>query len=414
MQRKKLIVIGGGAAGFFCAVNAAGGNLDVTILEKGHRVLQKVKASGGGRCNVTNATFSIAAMVRQYPRGSRFLKEAFGHFFTTDTIAWFENRGVPLKTEADGRVFPVSDSSGAIISCLLREADTRGVTLQMNQEVESVTVTGSGQFQVGLRGAGSLVADYVCVACGGYPVESRYGWIQALGHRIESPVPSLFTFNIPGNNIVDLSGISLEGAAIRIQDTSFTSSGPLLITHWGFSGPAILRLSAVAARELATRGYQFSITVNWIEGFHETLMTQTLASMRKEAPSRMIGNQGCKSFHVPQRFWDYQLQCCEIPSTQRWADLSTKQQNRLARALCSQPFDVRGKTTFKEEFVTAGGVRLEDIDPSTMQSKRLAGLFFAGEIMDVDGVTGGYNFQHAWTSGFLAAKTISEMAGLSH
>ncbi|HVZ97888.1 MAG TPA: NAD(P)/FAD-dependent oxidoreductase [Chitinophagaceae bacterium] len=410
MQKKKLIVIGGGAAGFFCAVNAAGENLDVILLEKTDKVLSKVKVSGGGRCNVTNACSSIPEMARNYPRGEKFLKQSFHNFFTADTIGWFDKRGVKLKTEADGRMFPVSDSSDTIIGCLLQEANKNKVQLLMNREVERVTVDRNRQFHVELKNYEERVADFICIACGGYAKEQQYKWITNLGHSFEKPVPSLFTFNIPGNDMSQLMGISINDVTVKLNGTKFSQNGPVLITHWGLSGPAVLKLSSFAARELASLGYQFSITVNWVSEYNETSMIERLKMIRNEISSRKIINQN--PFRLPQRFWEYQINCCDIHSDLRWAHLSSKQQHTLAKQLCSQPFAVNGKTTCKEEFVTAGGIKLNEIEARTMQSKIVPGLFFAGEIMDVDGITGGYNFQHAWTSGFLAASAIRQLAGI--
>ncbi len=411
MQKKKLIVIGGGAAGFFCAVNTANKNLDVVILEKSNKVLSKVKVSGGGRCNVTNATFAIAEMVKNYPRGGKFLKQSFHNFFTTDTIEWFGTRGVQLKTEADRRIFPESDSSDTIIRCLLQEANSNQVQILMNREVGKVVALTNKQFDVELSGGEKMVADFVCVACGGYSKEHQYKWIADLGHSFEKPVPSLFSFNIPGNDITQLMGISIENVTIKLNGTKISQNGPVLITHWGLSGPAVLKLSSFAARKLASMGYNFTVSVNWVSQYSETSMIKKLKAIRSEISSRKIINQN--PFRLPQRFWEYEINHCEIDSDLRWADISSKQQNRLARQLCSQQFLINGKTTFREEFVTAGGINLNEIDALTMQSKIISNLFFAGEIMDVDGITGGYNFQHAWTSGYLSAKAIGHLAGFS-
>jgi predicted Rossmann fold flavoprotein len=409
--KKKLIVIGGGAAGFFCAINAASKspNLEIIIIEKAGKLLSKVRVSGGGRCNVTHACTSIAEMIKKYPRGENFLKQAFHHFFTTDTIDWFQKRLVKLKTEADGRIFPESNSSETIISCLMQEAAKYNVQILMNQEVvkiEKISLKEStNNFKLIFKDASVLQSDFVCIACGGYHKADQYNWLSALGHSFEMPVPSLFTFNIPENPIAELMGISVENVQVKINGTKLSQSGPILITHWGFSGPAILKLSAFAAKKLAALQYHFSISINWLSDYNENSLLEKFKLIRHELASKKIINKN--PFNLPQRLWQYHLKLCGIKEELRWADLPAKQQNILVKQLCSQQFHVKGKTTFKEEFVTAGGIKLNEIDANTMASKIVPSLFFAGEILDVDGITGGYNFQHAWTSGWLAAKEIT-------
>lgn len=410
---KQFIVIGGGAAGFFCAVNAARLNpqLQVTLLEKTTRLLSKVKVSGGGRCNVTHACFDITEMSKQYPRGSNFIKKTFHQFFTTDTIQWFEERGIKLKTEADGRMFPVTGSSQTIIDCLMKEANRFGVKILMNAEVRSLKPDG-GRFRIelsGLRPAisdlGYLTSDFVCIACGGYPKSSMFEWLRELGHSIEEPVPSLFTFNMPGHPIRKLMGVSVENASGKIAGSKLEQEGPLLITHWGLSGPVVLRLSAWGARELAIKNYDFKVMINWLPGYHEQQLTERFQSLRFDIASQKVYNKN--PFGLPNRLWEFLLSYSEINQERRWTELPLKETNKLIKNLCNFEFNVKGKTTFKEEFVTAGGIKLNEIDHNTMMSKKVRNLFFAGEIMDVDGVTGGFNFQHAWTSGFIAGKTIA-------
>jgi len=403
---KKLVVIGGGAAGFFCAVNAARMNplLEVILLEKSSKLLSKVRVSGGGRCNLTHACFDREEMSRHYPRGQRFVKKAFHRFFTTDTIQWFEERGVPLKTEADGRMFPQSDNSESIVSCLLKEVNQYKVDVRMNAEVLQLQKTADG-FDLHLSQGKTIVADYVCVACGGYPKTPMFDWLMQTGHTIESPVPSLFTFNIPGHPVTSLMGVSVPAATVKIGGTKLEETGPLLITHWGLSGPAVLKLSARGARELAERNYHFPITVNWLPGQQDQQLALQFRGIRQELAAQKIGIRN--PFALPQRLWDLLLELSGIDQEKRWADLPVKEQNKLVVNMVQCSFEVKGKTTFKEEFVTAGGIRLSDIDVNTMQSKILPGLYFAGEIMDVDGVTGGFNFQHAWTSGFIAASSVA-------
>ncbi len=405
---KHLVVIGGGAAGFFCAVNAARLNpqLQVTILEKSSKLLSKVRISGGGRCNVTHACFSIPDMIKRYPRGNAFLKKAFHHFFTTDTIEWFAQRGVPLKTEEDGRMFPQSNTSQTIIDCLLREADKHRVHIRMNADVREVqNMDQPNKFRLLLSSGEVLTADYVCIACGGFPKAAQFDWLTKTGHTIETPVPSLFTFNIPQNNITALMGISVEDAVVKIAGTKLQQNGPMLITHWGLSGPAVLKLSAWAARELADKNYHFSIHINWLPAYNENTLRDKLQQLRFDIASQKIINRN--PFALPARLWEYFLNECGISNQLRWADLPAKEQNKLIKVLCGQELEVKGKTTFKEEFVTAGGIRLNEIDVNTLQSKIVPGLYFAGEILNIDGVTGGFNFQNAWTTGWIVANNVN-------
>ncbi len=408
MNKKKLIVIGGGAAGFFCAVNAARMNpsLLVTVVEKSSKLLSKVKVSGGGRCNVTHHCFSIAEMIKKYPRGNSFLKKAFHHFFTTDTIQWFKDRGVGLKVEEDGRMFPTTDSSQTIIDCLMKEANKYGVEILMNREVSELSMV-NGEWTIVFKSAESLHCNYICIASGGYPKSIQFDWLKKLGHTIEEPVPSLFTFNIPGNIITELMGVVADNVTVKINGTKLSSQGPLLITHWGMSGPAVLKLSSFAARELAKANWHFVISINWISEYNENSAREKLQSIRFETAAKKISNTN--PFNLPQRLWQYLIKQSDINDDLRWADLPAKEQNKLIKNLCTQEFAVKGKTTFKEEFVTAGGINLNEIDHNTMQSKIVPNLFFAGEVIDVDGVTGGFNFQNAWTTGWIAAKAIASI-----
>jgi predicted Rossmann fold flavoprotein len=423
LQRKRLLVIGGGAAGFFCAVNAARMNpaLEVIIAEKSGKLLSKVKISGGGRCNVTHACFEMAEMIKKYPRGKNFVKKTFHQFFTTDTIQWFKERSVELKTEADGRMFPVTNSSQTIVDCLMKEADKYGVIVKMNTEVKSLKLA-EGKFVLEIsylkestsnsrlttHDSPFLASDYVCIACGGYPKSSMFDWLKQLGHTIEDPVPSLFTFNIPGNTITKLMGISVENTKVKIAGSKLETGGPLLITHWGLSGPAILKLSAWGAREFAECNYEFTAIINWLPSFNEQTLREKFEQLRFEIATQKFINKN--PFGLPQRLWEYFLLQAAVKEETRWADLPATAQNKLIKILCAQELRIKGKTTFKEEFVTAGGIKLNEIDANTMMSKRLPSLYFAGEIMDVDGITGGFNFQHAWTSGWIAAKSIANTA----
>ncbi|MEO5685200.1 MAG: NAD(P)/FAD-dependent oxidoreductase [Chitinophagaceae bacterium] len=419
-------MIGGGAAGFFCAVNAARLNpsLEVIILEKSSKLLSKVRISGGGRCNVTHACFEIAEMIKKYPRGANFVKKSFHQFFTTDTIQWFKDRQVDLKAETDGRMFPVSNSSQSVIDCLMKDASKHGVSIMMNTEVkslESVVVShassndnqGNKQFALQVSSPGVtdyrlLTTDFLCIACGGYPKSSMFSWLTNTGHSIEEPVPSLFTFNMPGNAITALMGISVENVKVKVAGTKLETNGPILITHWGLSGPAVLKLSAWGARELAADNYAFTAIINWLPAFNEQTLRTQFEQLRFEVAAQKIINKN--PFGLPARLWEYFLQQCGVKDETRWADLPAVPQNKLIKMLCAHECAVKGKTTFKEEFVTAGGIKLSEVDANTMMSKLLPGLFFAGEILDVDGVTGGFNFQHAWTSGWIAASSINQLS----
>jgi len=404
---KQLIVIGGGAAGFFCAINATrmDQSLKVTIIEKSNKLLSKVKVSGGGRCNVTHACFDIAEMSKRYPRGQHFVKKAFHQFFTTDTINWFEERGVKLKTEDDGRMFPVTDSSQTIIDCLLKEANKFGVEIMMNKEVKSLSVE-NGEWSIKLSDSRLLRADFVCVASGGYPKSSMFDWLKELSHTIEEPVPSLFTFNLPKHPITKLMGVSIEKAKVKIIGTKLEEEGPLLITHWGLSGPVVLRMSAWGARELKIKNYELRININWLPDYNEETLRKKLQELRNTNASQKIINKN--SFGLPSRLWEFFAEQSGIKNEWRWADIPSIEQNKFIKNICGYECEVKGKTTFKEEFVTAGGIKLNEVDANTMMSKRVTNLFFAGEVLDVDGITGGFNFQHAWTSGFVAAKRIAE------
>lgn len=402
---KKLAVIGGGAAGFFCALNAArlSPGLKVQILEKSNRLLTKVKVSGGGRCNVTHACSSVADMSRNYPRGGRMLKKAFHHFFVNDTVEWFMERGVELKTEEDGRMFPVTDDSQTIINCFLSEASALNIDILLRTEINAIQKTDHGFLL--LSESGTIRTDYVCIACGGFSKPEQFEWIRALGHSIVSPVPSLFTFNMPAEPITRLMGISLPEADVKICGTGFSEKGPLLITHWGLSGPAILKLSSRAARELNEMNYHFRIQVNWVPSQHETGLREKWKDLRTEMARQKI--YGKNPFKIPSRLWDHWLERAGIDSEKRWADVTSAEQNKLIKYLTCAEFEVKGKTTFKEEFVTSGGVATGEVDPDTMESRLMPGLYFAGEILDVDGVTGGFNFQNAWTTGMIAARAIA-------
>lgn len=405
-SKRQLVVIGGGAAGFFCAVNAARMNssLQVIILEKTNKLLSKVKVSGGGRCNVTHSLFDIVEMSKRYPRGQNFVKKTFHQFFTIDIIKWFEERGVKLKAEKDGRMFPVTDSSQTIIDCLMKEANYYGVEVRMKSEVRSLK-SAEGKFQIEVSDLELLTSDFVCIACGGYPKASMFQWLQNLGHTISKPVPSLFTFNLPKHPITQLMGVGVEKARVKIGGSKLVEEGAILITHWGLSGPAILRLSAWGATQFAISNWQFTVHINWLPDYNWQSLKEQFQKFRANNSSKKIINHNFG--FLPNRLWQFLLQQSGVSDEVRFTELSSKIENLLIKNLIDYVVEVKGKTTFKEEFVTAGGIQLSEVDANTMMSRKIPNLFFAGEILDVDGITGGFNFQHAWTSGWVAAKSIA-------
>jgi hypothetical protein len=400
----KIVVIGGGAAGFFAAINAAekNKNAQVTILEKTSKLLSKVLVSGGGRCNVTHACFDNSLLVKNYPRGEKELRSAFSKFSTTDTVEWFRKRGIILKTEEDGRMFPVTDSSETIADCLLDSAGDAGVKIKTGVSVKEIIKNEAGFLLK--TDHDDLFCDKLIIATGGSSKDENYNWLRKLGHSIVPPVPSLFTFNIPNDPVIRLMGISVSHTRVRILTTKLETSGPLLITHWGLSGPAILRASAWGARLLHEMGYNFTAQISWLTSHKEEELREELF-MHKElhAPKLVINSQ---PFEFSKRLWEFFLHKAAVPDTLKWADTSKKQVNTLIEILLRDNYTVKGKTTFKEEFVTCGGVSLKEIDFSTMQSKVVPGLYFAGEILDIDGITGGFNFQSAWTTGWIAARAV--------
>lgn len=402
-----LIVIGGGAAGFFCAVNAARQNpsLRVMIAEKSGKLLSKVKISGGSRCNVTHDCTDIHTLLEHYPRGKNFLKRSLPQFMPADTVRWFAARGVTLKTEADGRMFPLSDRSQSIIDCLLQEAERHGVKIYTGSEAIALSRQDDNRWKVSFKNGEASITDFVCIAGGGQTRPEQFAWLQALGHSIEAPAPSLFTFNLPDHPIRQLQGVSVGNALVKIQGSRLAENGPVLITHWGLSGPAVLKLSAWGARLLQEKNYHFTIQVNWLPAYHENSLRDAILSLRSGIGSHRLNTRN--PFALPQRLWEFLVVQAGLQTDMRWAEMPSQAQNRLIRLLTACEFEVKGKTTFKEEFVTCGGIRLSEIDPHSMQSRKQPGLFFAGEIMDVDGVTGGFNFQHAWSSGWIAAKSIA-------
>lgn len=406
MEAVNVMVIGGGAAGFFSAINAAGCNTNasVTILEKSAKLLSKVHVSGGGRCNVTHACFENGLLVKNYPRGEKELINVFSRFSTVDTIKWFEDKGIKLKTEADGRMFPVTNDSETIVNCLIQEAKKNNVVIKLSVGIEEVISNENGTFTLKAGRGGVFTCDKLIIASGGNPKDAAYDWLRKLGHTIIKPVPSLFTFNIPDKPLTQLMGVSVPLAKIKIAGIKLETEGPVLITHWGLSGPAVLKASAWGARQLHDLNYNFTVSANWLPKFTEEKLRIEFAEQRDENGAKMIINN-CP-FELPRRLWEYLIIKAKIAENMRWADLPKKNANILIAGLLNDEYRVQGKTTFKEEFVTCGGVSLKEIDFTTMQSKIIPGLYFAGEIIDVDGITGGFNFQNAWSTGWIAAMNI--------
>ncbi len=398
-------VIGGGAAGFFAAI-AAKENYPfakVVIFEKSQQLLAKVKVSGGGRCNVTNGCTSIKELSEAYPRGGKTLKKAFHTFNTKHAMQWFESRGVALVTQEDNCVFPASQNSQSIIDCFLQQAKMLNVQIELGRGIKSIKPNGH-RLELGFieEEIPPIIFDKVIVATGGCPHRKGLRWLEKLHHKIEDPVPSLFTFNIPKEPITELMGVVVENTLVAIQGTKLKSSGPLLITHWGMSGPAILKLSAFGARLLSEKRYEFKIQVNWTGLQNNEIVMDVLNTIVSEHPNKLLSN--IRPYSLPERLWRYLLNKSDMSERKKWAELGKKGLNKLVNLLTNDIYSVRGKTTFKEEFVTCGGVSLESVDINTMQSKVCKNLYFAGEILDIDGITGGYNFQAAWTTAYIAAR----------
>ncbi|MBP6335694.1 MAG: NAD(P)/FAD-dependent oxidoreductase [Bacteroidia bacterium] len=406
-KKGTVVVIGGGAAGFFAAVTSARSNpdLEVIILEKSGKLLSKVRVSGGGRCNVTHSCFDPIELSKFYPRGSRELLGPFHIFSPTDTITWFKDRGVELKTEADGRMFPITDQSSTIVDCLMNEAEKLGVAITMNSTVVSIQKLEDGRIKIQMNDEKEIIANKLIIASGGSPTLKGFNCLSGSGHTIIEPVPSLFTFNMPDNPITSLMGVSVESVEVKIAGTKFISEGPLLITHWGMSGPAILKLSSIAARKLSDCEYQFSIFVNWLNQFNEEDIRIRLQDLRTELAKKKLLTSN--PFQLPKRLWEHLVTKVIKEPEQEWAQVNNDSIRKLSKVLVADEYPVNGKTTFKEEFVTCGGVRLKEIDFKTMQSKLIPGLYFAGEILDIDAITGGFNFQAAWTTGFIAGKSAA-------
>ena len=400
-QNYDLIIVGGGAAGFFTAINIVEKNpkLKVAILERGTEVLNKVRISGGGRCNVTHACFEPKELVKFYPRGEKELRGPFHQFCSGDTVEWFEKHGVELKIEADGRMFPVSNSSQTIIDCFQDATKKLGISVLTNQSVQSIFKK-DALWKVETQSE-TYITEKLILATGSNP--KIWEMLQTFGHAIVSPVPSLFTFNIKDPRIKELPGVAAQ-VSVKVKDTKLETSGPLLITHWGMSGPAILKLSAWGARILHDKNYQFTIFVNWLNDLDAENVEKTLKELKLEHAKKAVSKKS--PFDLTNRLWESLVLASGIESETKWADLSKIQLQNLSNQLTNGTFQVNGKSTFKEEFVTAGGIDLKEINFKTMESKLHENLYFAGEIVNIDAVTGGYNFQNAWTSGFIVANSI--------
>ena len=401
----QIVIIGGGAAGFFGAINTAirFPECNVLILEKSDKVLAKVRVSGGGRCNVTHACFQNNELVKNYPRGEKQLLSVFSRFTVEDVIKWFEERKVKLKTEADGRMFPVSNNSMTIVNCFLDEVARLGIKLRTGCSVKGIKRTGTS-FEIMIANNEKIIADRILIATGGNSKEGSYEWLKALGHTIISPVPSLFTFNSTEKKIRELMGLSVDMAMISIKGSKFENCGPLLITHWGFSGPAVLKLSSLAARYLNDKKYEFDIELNWLGNEFSSKIPEIIKELKLSAGSKTVHSSG--RFDLPNRLWKYLADRAGINEKLNWADLTNDKIESLKKILARDVYSVSGKTTYKEEFVTCGGIASDEVDFRTMESRKIKGLFFSGEVLDIDGITGGFNFQSAWSTAMVASGCI--------
>lgn len=407
LARRKIAVIGGGAAGFFAAITAAEANpsAEIAVCEKGNSFLAKVKISGGGRCNVTHACFDPALLTKHYPRGSRELRGAFHTWQPLDTVEWFRSRGVELKAEPDGRMFPVTDSSQTIIDCFMKAACVAGIILKTGIALHEIKAQADGTFALHLSNGETVIADKVCITVGSLKASPLTRAIEALGHSIEPLAPSLFALNIPDSGLEDLAGLSVQNATVKLIPKSPAQSGPILITHRGLSGPAILRVSAWEARRFAEIDYSVEISINWLGKTSATELRDTLAAHRAESGKSLIKNKYLSA--LPRRLWERLLEKSSIAPDTQWSQLTKDRENALVQQITDCRFKTKGKTTNKDEFVTCGGVRLKEIDFRKMESRLVPGLHFAGECLDIDGITGGFNFQAAWTSGHLAGLAMA-------
>lgn len=406
MEKRKIAVIGGGAAGFFAAITCAdeaGPGTQVVLLEATPHLLSKVKISGGGRCNLTHACFEPAELVKNYPRGGRELLGAFHRFQPRDTLDWFNSRGVETKTEEDGRMFPITDDSDTIVKTLYAAAQKGRVEIRTESSVKKISF--DHKFTIHFVAEKTEEFTQVIIATGGNKSSGGLAIAESFGHSIIPPVPSLFTFHIADTSLTDLAGLSVENVKVKALGTSLSTAGPLLITHWGMSGPAVLKLSAWGARHFAEANYQFTIEINWVPLLSSTALSKNLDEVRLAHARKQIAT--FSPLPIPQRLWEKILGDAEIAPTTPWAHVSNLQLQKLAQKLTAGEFKVTGKSMFKDEFVTCGGIKLAEVDFKTMGSRKQPGLFFAGEVLDIDGVTGGFNFQNAWTTGWIAGQSAA-------
>lgn len=426
---QRIAVIGGGAAGFFAAIRAKEVNADaiVTIYEKGEKPLAKVAVTGGGRCNLTNSFADVSDLKRAYPRGDKLMKRLFKTFDYRDTFRWFESHGVPLVTQDDQCVFPRSQDAMTVVRCLINEARRLGVNILTRHALTSIERSDNKTFLLFNNSNERIETDCVIVTTGGHPKSSAFDYLARLGHDISIPVPSLFTFNINDNALRSLMGTVVEDATISIVGEKMRSAGPLLITHWGMSGPAVLKLSSYAARYACERQYRFDVSVNWIGESNTSLVAETIRKTAETNAAKLITNAPPLMFQsgdkrgrvdssphgeikrgsLPTRLWEYIIQKIGIPADKRWNETGKKWQNKIVEVLTNDIYHVEGKSSWREEFVTCGGVSLSSINPSTLESKHLPGLYFAGEVTDIDAITGGFNLQAAWTMGYIAGENAA-------
>ena len=402
-EGKTIVVIGGGAAGYFAAINVALNFplAKVIILEKTGKTLQKVKVSGGGRCNVTNHCFDNAQLSKNYPRGEKELRQAFYQFSVSDTIAWFQNHFVELIAENDGRMFPSTNSSQTIIDCFEKSFTNLHGKVFLNTEVVNI-LKNEDEFTLNLKTGEDIIAHKVIITSGGYNQISGYNFLKDFNLSIIKPLPSLFTFNLQDKSITKLMGVSVPDAIVKIKNINFQNQGPLLITHWGLSGPAVLKLSAFAAIDLASLNYNFEIEVNWNANYSTETLKQFLIKLKNT--SAKVWTSLYAELGIPKRLHEYLLQECELNESKKLAETNNKLIEQFCQLLCAHPFKIKGKTTFKEEFVTCGGIDLKEVNFKTMECKKVPGLYFAGEVLNIDGVTGGFNFQAAWTTSYIGAQ----------
>lgn len=411
MSNKKLIiVIGGGAAGFFSAINAAINFPDakIIILEKSNKILSKVKISGGGRCNITHHCFENNELIKNYPRGEKELRQVFSQFSVQDTIDWFLKRGVKLKTELDGRMFPESNSSETVVNCFLSEAQKYHIDINLNEEVLEILSIANNNNELDSvllkvkTTKQTYIAHAIICSIGGHHQIKNYQFLKQCGHTIDDLIPSLFTLNLPQSNIKELMGLSIKAGTVKVNGTKHQYTGPVLITHWGLSGPAVLKLSAFAAHDFYKLNYEAGISVNWTGTLNEEQLKEEL-SLQLGSKALIVNTP---LFEIPKRLWEYLILRADINALKPWTELGKKQLNKLAQVLTNDVYEMRGKTTFKEEFVTAGGINLKEVNFKTMESKLIPHLFFCGEVLNIDGITGGFNFQNAWSTAWIAAKNV--------